>query len=164
MQRSNPNWIAASCGLLYILAFLFLPIYSAIAGIGSLIGITLVPLAPILLILLFFGIAMILSALLLPPVISMCVGGASAIAALVFCFLGKNVIGQQNLVGSVLRWGADLVGSIVPVFSAGLGLYACMIIAIAFIVIELVMGNQKTRKIKPNIDDFGSFNNGPIDF
>lgn len=155
MSRKKPNWAVAACGLVYLLAFLFLPVYRA-TGV-PLRGTNLLSAAPATILLLLCGLGMVLCALLVDERVSLFTGFGCALVALIFCFLGKTLLADVTGVRALDK----LAGLFV---TTSWGLAVCVVAGVAHGVLEIVMGNQKVKKITPNIDDFGSFNNGPIDF
>ncbi|MGN1019300.1 MAG: hypothetical protein ACI4O7_02910 [Aristaeellaceae bacterium] len=156
MTRSDPNWFAAGCALVYLLLFLFLPFYS-FYGALSLNGITLLSLSPVCALVLVAGIAMILAALLTDYRISIGVGCVALIVTLCFGVMGNSVLSSNALVSLAGSLLADSgYGNITRMITIpmGVGSYLCMGLCIGYIVLEIVLRPRRRHNvIRP--DDFG---------
>lgn len=156
MTRSNPNWFAAGCGLVYIQIFLFMPFYSLFIHLN---GMTLLSLSPVCALLLLAGIIMILSALLLDLRISIGVGCVSLIMTLCFAMMGNAVLSSNALVSLAGSLLADTsysgITSLIYV-PMGIGSILCLGMCIVFIVLEILLRPRAPRIIRE--DDFDSGN------
>ena len=148
MTRKEPNWYAAACGIAYIVSFLFLTAYKA--PYGSYSGMSLLDDSPVLLILLACGVAMSVSAVFLEGIISLGVGAGSALITLIFGFLGLHVIPEGTLIQVIGGGLESLVGKSVSV-DMGLGMVLCLLLCITHVVLELILGQRKTRRIQPEL-------------
>lgn len=167
MSRREPNWIAACCGLVYIICFLFLPVYT-VSFVLPLKGLLLIFVAPVVVILIACGLAMSLSSLLLDKKISMCVGGGCALITLLFGILGNHVLPVHALTSLVDQGISEVTGSAMSLgflinVGMGFGLILCMLICVVHIVLELLLDSTpRTRPVEPDL--WEQPNSGTIDF
>lgn len=142
--RTSPNWFAMSCGLAYVLCYLFLPFYSIyvlhIPGTEAIVG------NPLMILPVILGIAMAISAVLLPVLVSLVLGGVSFVLTLIFALTGHQTLSSLQLLSS----GVDFLGSLagvqgsIPVLrvSVGYGAILCMVLIIAYFLLELFLGQR----------------------
>lgn len=165
MSRYDPNWIAFGCGIAYILAFLFLPVYTLLANIT---GLTVLLLNFAAIVPLLLGVAMALCALLINPKISIGVACAVLVGTLIFSLLGNSVLMSTPLVAMVSEAvGSSVfqtVASYIPV-RMGWGSIVCMLLCLAHIAAEILVGTQRVKPRHETVS-FDGFDNGPgsIDF
>lgn len=154
MTKRNPNWFSAACGLAYCVCFLFMTVYKV--PLWSFTGAELLSETPLLILLLVCGLAMIISAIALDHIISIGIGAGSALITLIFGLLGKHVLPVGAITSSIDQnlyslLGTDVnVGGFVSV-KMGVGLIICLLLCIAHIVLEVLMGQRKPRRIQANL-------------
>lgn len=157
MTRSDPNWFAAGCGLVYLLLFLFLPFYS-VRYVGlTLSGYHLLSMNPVCALVLVAGVAMILSALLMDYRISIGVGCVALLMTLCFAALGGSVLSNSALISLFTSlMGESVTGSMTQVFTInmGVGSFLCMGLCIGYVVLEAVMRPRRRRRMPPQPDPF----------
>lgn len=151
MTRTKPNYIAAACGAAFLLCYLFLPLVKIV--VLPITGWQLMQYSGVMIIPLVLGVAMTLSALLLSVPISIGAGGVTAVATLIMLLCGNSILANGNALGQLLNTTASQfvgmnVGMMIPV-SIGFGGILCIVIAIAFVVVELAMGSQKPAPSEP---------------
>ena len=165
MSRYEPNWPAFACGVAYVLAFLLLPVYNLLLNIT---GFTALMFNFVTIIPLLLGITMAICALLLDPKISIGAAVVTLLGTLIFSLLGNAVLSGNPLISMAISEVNEAAGmnitSMIPV-RMGWGSVVCMMLCIAHIVLEVVLGSQK---VKPRHEEvkWDGFDSGPgtIDF
>lgn len=134
MFDKEPNWFAAGAGVAYVLAFLFMPLYTCI-GLVPFTGMALLERAPVVVFLLICGLLMIASSLLVEWKISLGIGAGSTLLTLIFGLVGSSVV--SNGLPTEMGYGAVI----------------CIVLGVAYCVLELVMGNVRKKKIQAQLWD-----------
>lgn len=140
MFDKEPNWFAAACGGAYIASFLFLPVYTC-AVVLPFKGLVLMAVAPVTVLLILLGLAMIASAIIVERKVSIGVGAVCMLITLLFGMLGSSVI------------PVDIISGVRVPVSMGWGLVLCIVLCIAYCVLELLIGNTRKKKIVPHMWD-----------
>lgn len=134
MFDKEPNWFAAGAGVAYVLAFLFLPLYDCI-GLMPFTGMALLERTPVVVFLLICGLLMTASALLVEWKTSLGVGAGSTLLTLVLALLGNTVM--SNGLPTRMSYGAVI----------------CIVLGVAYCVLELLKGNARKKKIQAQLWD-----------
>ncbi len=134
MFDKEPNWFAAGAGVAYVLAFLFAPMYTCI-GLVPFTGMALLERAPVVVFLLICGLLMIASGLLVEWRISLGLGAGCTLLTLIFALTGTSVV--ANGLPTKMSYGAVL----------------CIVLCVAYCVLELMMGNVRKKKIQAQLWD-----------
>ena len=160
MRRASPNWIAAGCGVAYLLCFLFLPFYRLIFVV-RIKGYLLMSIAPAMALMLLPGILMSLSGLFLDKRIGLGVSGASFLITLIVLACGESVLP----INEALRLAGNSTDSVLTTLtslsvSMGYGGVICLLLCVADFVVELLMDGGGAVKhygsVERPTDDFFS--------
>lgn len=160
MKTDTENLIAAGCGVLYLLAFLFLPFVAIkLIGIGvngadtiSISGWAVLPLVA--------GIVMIVAPLVLDSKIAMIVDIVGAFLPLIvyFIILDTVVGGGLEMLGLAKQLGGLATGAISKALTVGLGVFLDILLGLggAFVCVlagQAGGGRSRRRTNVPSSDD-----------
>lgn len=163
MSRKEPNWYAAACGLAYCVCFLVLPIYKmSITFVSSPVnGFELIGNNPATLLMLLFGVAMIVSSILMENIISVGVGAVSAVATLIFGCMGNHMVTSSTKWAAWIaeQFGNSVNFSVFVNMNMSYGLILCLLLCIAHVALELLLGQRRTRRIQPQLWEDNSNDN-----
>ncbi len=152
MIRKRPNWIALGFALLYLLCLIFLPIYSLKIDTQpsfSISGATLMLFGYALIYLpLALALVMAVASIVLDPKVSIGVAAVTAVVNLVMMLTGKGILTTgaefSTLVWNLMSFSTN-TGSYLITVGTGIGSILCIIVAIGFIVIEVLFGQRRSK-------------------